>query len=151
MDNEIDVFEQGNNKIIDFLNYAKERDMIVDEYIEEILGDEDYTMVLEVSLQEINNHVNYFYNPYISTQHGVKGESHDTVLFITANSSQDPVVNISDFLELWSTCEINLLEFEQFYYAYKNMLNSIEASICMIIMYMKKDDYVKHKGYIILE
>lgn len=148
LDNVLGVFEHGNNKIIDFLNHAKEMDMINDEYIEEILGDEDYAAVLEVSIQEFHNLVNYLHSPYISTQHGVKGESYDTVLFIAANSSHDPVVNVSKFFELWSMCEIKLSEFEQFYYAYKNMLNNIEASICMKITDMKKDDYVKHKEYI---
>lgn len=148
LDNVLGAFEQGDNKIVDFLNHAKELDMINDEYIEEILGDEDYAMVLEVSIQEFHNLVNYLHNPYVSTQHGVKGESHDTVLFIAANSNHDPVVNISKFFELWSTYEIKLAEFERFYYAYKNMLNDIESSICMKITDMKKDDYVKHKEYI---
>lgn len=149
LDNVLSVFEQGNNKIIDFLNYAKEVDMIDDEYIEEILGDEDYAAVLEVFLQEFHNLVNYLYNPYISTQHGVKGESHDTVFFIAANSSHDPVVNISKFFELWGSHEIKLSEFEMFYYEYMNMLNNIEASIGMKISNMKKDDYAIHKGDII--
>lgn len=149
LDNVLEFFEDGNNKIIDFLNYAKEQDMINNEYIEEIIGDEDYDAVLQVSIQEFHNLVNYLYNPNISTQHGVKGESHDTVLFIAANSSHNPVVNISKFFELWSIHEVRLLEFEQFYYDYKNMLNNIEVSICMKIADMKKEDYEKHKGYIL--
>lgn len=149
LDNVLGVFEQDNNKIVDFLNHAKEMDMIDNEYIEEILGDEDYAMVLEVSIQEFHNLVNYLHNPYISTQHGVKGESHDTVLFIAANSRHEPVVNISKFFELWSMCEIKLSEFEQFYYAYKNLLDNIEVSISMKITDMKKEDYEKHKKYIL--
>lgn len=148
LDNVSDAYEQDDNKIIDFLIYAKKMDMIDAEYIEEILGDKDYATVLEVSIKEFHNLVNYLYNPYISTQHGVKGESHDTVLFIAANSSRDPVVNISKFFELWSKYEIKLSEFQLFYYAYKSMLNNIEKNICMKITDMKKDDYVKHKGYI---
>lgn len=84
--------------ILDFLNHAKEMDMINEKYIEEILGDENYATVLERPLQEIHNLVSYLYNSHISTQHGVKGESHDTVLYIAANSNHDPVVNISKIL-----------------------------------------------------
>lgn len=148
LDNVLGIFEQGNNRIIDFLNHAKEMDMINEEYTEEILGDEDYATVLEISLQECHNLVNYLYDPHISTQHGVKGESHDTVLFIAANSSHDPVVYISKFFDLWSEYEVKLPEFEQFYYAYKNMLDNIETSISMKISDMKKEDYAKYKDYI---
>lgn len=149
LENVLGVFEQGNNKIIDFLNHAKEMDMINEEYIEEILGDEDYATVLEISLQEFHNLVSYLYNPHISTQHGVKGESHDTVLYVAANSKHDPVVNISKFFDLWSSYEVKLTEFELFYYAYMDMLNNIETNIDMKISDMKKEDYTRHKEYIL--
>lgn len=149
LDNVLSVFEQEDNKIIDFLNHAKEMEMINEEYIEEILGDEDYDVVLEIQLQEFHNLVKYLYDPNISTQHGVKGESHDTVLFVAASSNHDPVVHISKFFELWSKYEVNLPEFEQFYYEYKNMLNNIEINIGIKISDMRKENYAEHKEYIL--
>lgn len=144
----LSVFENGQNKIIDFLNHANKMDMINAEYLEEILGDEDYVNVLEIPLQEFHNLVNYLHNPHISTQHGVKGESHDTVIFVAANSSHDPIVNISKFFELWSVVDVKLAEFESFYYEYRNLLKDIEASVGMKISDIKKEDYATHREYI---
>ncbi len=142
------VFENGKEKIIDFLNHAKEMDMLNAEYLDEIIGDEDYANVLETPLQEFHNLVKYLQNPHISTQHGVKGESHDTVIFMADNSSHEPIVNITRFFELWSVAEVRLSEFELFYYDYKKMLKEIESIIGMKSSNMKKEDYMAHKEYI---
>ena len=118
------------------------------EYIDEIMEDEEYINVLEVSMGEFHNLFNYLQNPHISTQHGVKGESHDTVVFVAANSNHNPVVHMNRFFELWSTIEISLPTFEQIYYKYKDLIGSIEAIIGMKISDMKKADYERNEDEI---
>ena len=82
--------------------------LLEEEYYGGIIEDEDYAPVLNVALSEIVILKNYIENPYISTQHGVKGESHDTVLFIAENNSRTPVVSMSKFFDLWSSVNVVL-------------------------------------------
>lgn len=145
----VNAYENGDNIIKDFLNLVNECNLVDEEYIQEILGDEEYAEVLQVHLHEFHDLVKYLNDPHISTQHGVKGESHDTVLFIAANSSRDPFVNISKFFDLWSVYEVKLSEFESFYYSYKNMLKDIEGNIGKKVSDMKKKDYVENEENII--
>ena len=145
----VNAYENGDNIIKDFLNLVNECNLVDEEYIQEILGDEEYAEILQVHLHEFHDLVKYLNDPHISTQHGVKGESHDTVLFIAANSSRDPVVNISKFFDLWSAYEVKLSEFESFYYSYKNMLKDIECNIGKKVSDMKKNDYVENEENII--
>lgn len=144
------IFCQFEKDIIikDFLLLVKELEMVDLEYIDEIMGDEEYINVLEVSMGEFHNLFNYLQNPHISTQHGVKGESHDTVVFVAANSNHNPVVHMSRFFELWSTIEISLPTFEQIYYKYKDLIGSIEAMTGMKISDMKKADYERNEDKI---
>lgn len=146
--NVLNFFENGEQKIIDFLNYINEMDIVNAEYLEEIIGDEEYAGVLGIYLQEFHNLVNYLQNPHVSTQHGVKGESHDTVIFMVANSKHEPIVNMTKFLELWGVAEVCLPEFEAFYYDYINLIVEIETIIGMKISKMKKEEYVAYRDEI---
>lgn len=127
--------------IKEFLLLVKQLDMVDSEYLDEIMGDEEYNDVLEISIREFHNLSNYLQDPHISTQHGVKGESHDTVAFIAADSKNNPVVHMSKFFELWSLFEINLPEFEKIYYRYKKLIIDIETMVGMKCSDMKKGDY----------
>lgn len=145
LENVLNFFKNGKEKIVDFLNYLKEIDIVNAEFLDEIIGDEDYANVLEIPLQEFHNLVTHLQNPHISTQHGVKGESHYTVVFMAANSSSEPVVHMTKFLELWSVVEVRLPEFEAFYYDYKKMIDEIETIIGMKSSKMKKEDYARYR------
>lgn len=144
----LNFYEDSDKRIVDFLNSFQEFDIVNPELIEDIIGDEDYANVLEVSLGEFHNLVNYLQNPHISTQHGVKGESHNTIIFVAANSSHDPVVSMNRFLKLWSAIEVKLSEFEAFYYNYKKLVIEVEKIIGMKPSDMKKEDYIGHEDEI---
>lgn len=81
-------------------------------------------------------------DPKISTQHGVKGESHDTVVFVSDNSRSNPVVHMSKFFEMWSNINITLSEFDAFYYIYSQTINQIEHKIGMKCSQLKADTYI---------
>lgn len=141
------IFIQFNMKISirDFLLLIQQLELVDFEYIDEIIGDDEYSNVLEVSIGEFNKLFDYLQNPHISTQHGVKGESHDTVAFIAADNNRDPVVHMSSFLELWSMSEVSLPSFEIFYYDYKNLIADIETVIGMKCSKMKSENYKPNK------
>ena len=71
-------------------------EFLVKEYYEEIVGDADYQTVLDVKMDEVRKLVDYLKNPRISTQHGVKGESHNTVVFVAENSTTTPIVHTAE-------------------------------------------------------
>ena len=141
LENVMMQYEDGEKSIAEFLIDIKEMDFVDDEYLDEIIGEEDYSDVIGVSMEEFHNLVKYLEEPHISTQHGVKGESHDTVIFLAANSSRNPVVNMTKFFELWSSTEVNLSEFEKFYYEYKNLIQEISEVVGMKCTDMKSNEY----------
>lgn len=141
LENVMNQYENGERSIGEFLKYTKEMKFVSDEYIDEIIGEEDYSAVIEISMEEFHNLVKYLKEPKVSTQHGVKGESHDTVIFLAANSSRNPVVNMTKFFELWSSIDINLSEFEEFYYEYKKLIQEISEIVGMKCTDMKSNVY----------
>lgn len=143
-------FGRDDVSIKEFMSILKASSFIDFEYIEEILGDQDYNEVLEIPILEFRNLLKYLKDPHSSTQHGVKGESHDTVAFLVDNSNNNPVVHMNDFLMLWSNCDVCLSEFEKFYYDYKNLIVNIEENIGMKCSDMKSLDY-KNKEKVIFD
>lgn len=141
------IFCQFNEEITirDFLLLLQKIELVDTEYIDEIIGDDEYNNVLEVLIGEFHKLFDYLQNPNISTQHGVKGESHDTVAFIVADSKRDPVVDMSGFLKLWSMSEVSLPSFEKFYYDYKNLILDIENIIKIKCSKMKSENYNPNK------
>lgn len=137
----MEKFNQKDTAIKDFLLFLKNMGMVNPDYVDEIVEDEDYTEVLNVAIREFDNLASYLDNPHISTQHGVKGESHETVFFMAANNSNRPVVSMSRFLKLWSTAEVSLPAFDQFYYDYKNLIHSVEQTIGMKCKELRKEQY----------
>lgn len=137
----VEKFHMSDVSINDFLMFLKEMEMVNQEYIEEIMGDVEYEKVLNVLLKEFNALCDYLANPHISTQHGVKGESHQTVFFVAADSVRSPYVSMSKFFKLWSMAEVDLSSFDKFYYDYKNMICSVEQLTGVKGSQMKKADY----------
>ena len=72
-------------------------DFIDEERIGLVLRDSKYDQVLDVCISEFRSLYDYLKIQNISTQHGVKGESHDSVLFVADDSTQ-PSVNMTVFL-----------------------------------------------------
>ncbi len=64
--------------------------------------------------------------PNVSTQHGVKGESHDTVFFIAEDSKNIPGVHMYSFFKLWSTTSLTLDDLESFYFEYKFWIDEVK-------------------------
>ena len=145
----VEVYQNKDSTIGSFLKRCCKDGLLEEEYYGGIIEDEDYVPVLDVALSEIIILKKYLANPYISTQHGVKGESHDTVLFVAENNSRTPVVNMSKFFDLWSNVKVALGDFDDFYYAFLKLVKSVENECGKKISEMKADDYNRNESFIL--
>ena len=127
------VFTNLNKEISisEYLYLLKETGLVNKEYIEELINDLDYKTVLTVSINEPKCIFNYLSDPKVSTQHGVKGESHDSVVFVADDSNNIPIVHMYSFFDMFSKIPVSLTTFNSFYYDYLTQLNSIEREINM--------------------
>lgn len=71
------------------------------------LENEKYAVLVLVPFQQVRIVFNYRLAPSRSTQHGVKGESHNKVLFV-AESSGSPLVKMKTLFDIWPKIELNL-------------------------------------------
>lgn len=132
-----------NNKmtILQFLDVCMKEEFVRENIYSDIMEDSDFQLVKDVCINEVSLLSEYLRDPTVSTQHGVKGESHDTVLFVADNSSRTPIVHMSEFLRLWAHMDIKLAEFDSFYYAFRNMIQTVENIIGMKCSDLKVDTY----------
>lgn len=134
-------YDSSTIKIGELIEICKNAEFISAEYCGGIMDDNDYDKALQVDMNEVKNLVKYLRNPMISTQHGVKGESHNTVVFVAENSNSVPIVHMSKFFEIWSIIDITLSDFDAFYYSYLDLIKSIETLCGMKCSAINKDNY----------
>lgn len=142
LDDIVALYNELSTTVDDFLSLCVEKKYIREEFYSAVIEENDYQLVKNVKVQEVKVLADYMSDPKISTQHGVKGESHDTVVFVADNSRSNPVVYMSKFFEMWSNIDITLSEFDAFYYIYSQMLNQIENKIGMKCSQLKADTYI---------
>ena len=142
LDDIVALYNELSTTVDDFLSLCVEKKYIREEFYSAVIEENDYQLVKNVKVQEVKVLADYMSDPKISTQHGVKGESHDTVVFVADNSRSNPVVHMSKFFEMWSNIDITLSEFDAFYYIYSQMLNQIENKIGMKCSQLKADTYI---------
>lgn len=142
LDDIVALYNELSTTVDDFLSLCFEKKYIREEFYSAVVEENDYQLVKNVKVQEVKVLADYMSDPKISTQHGVKGESHDTVVFVADNSRSNPVVHMSKFFEMWSNIDITLSEFDAFYYIYSQMLNQIENKIGMKCSQLKADTYI---------
>lgn len=142
LDDIVALYNELSTTVDDFLSLCVEKKYIREEFYFAVVEENDYQLVKNVKVQEVKVLADYMSDPKISTQHGVKGESHDTVVFVADNSRSNPVVHMSKFFEMWSNIDITLSEFDAFYYIYSQMLNQIENKIGMKCSQLKADTYI---------
>lgn len=137
-------FIDTSTTVDDYLNLCLTNHFITNEFYSAVTEDEDYQFAKEVKIHEVELISDYLENPLISTQHGVKGESHDTVVFV-ADNSNNPTVHMSKFFELWSRINISLSEFDTFYYSFSRTIQKIEDLIGMKCSELKTNSFEEHK------
>ncbi|MBL3847008.1 UvrD-helicase domain-containing protein [Bacillus paranthracis] len=137
---------QKEISISEFLTLLRGCNLFKSSYIDN-MGDE-YLEVLKVKLNEFKALSNYLRNPAVSTQHGVKGESHNTVFFIAEDSFRTPIVHMHKFLKLWTIKELTLDSLESFYYDYNKWIEDTISHLGCKISDLNKESHNEHKIYL---
>lgn len=138
------LFSETGVQIGDFIKFCIQKDFINKDAFFEIERNEEYNAVLSVPVIEFTHVYQYLENPHVSTQHGVKGEGHDSVYFFAEDSSQ-PYVRIYDLFQMitLSDININLTEFQGTYYKYCSMLEAVDQISPVPLRDLKKDQFIK--------
>jgi DNA helicase-2/ATP-dependent DNA helicase PcrA len=139
-----DVFHDESKTISDLLDKLVKASVVEMAYIEGIQSDDENQDALGVQLVELTRIAEYLRNPKVSTQHGVKGESHDSVVFVADDSFSNPIVHMYRFFEMWGQFPISLNAFNQFYYAYVSELSDLQSSLDMKVSDLNKNSYTQH-------
>lgn len=134
-----DEYYNKDNSISDFLIKIQ---LLKQEYFDIITQNTEYEQVMNTKISEFVNYVNYIKNSDCSTQHGVKGEGHDNILFVS-ESSTNPNINIYEFYKLYSKKNICMDDLDMFNKLYLISINKLEEKIGISINKLKKESYDK--------
>ena len=105
----------------------------------------EYQKVLDIEMKEVSNLANYLSMPHISTQHGVKGESHTSVIFVASDNVNTPNVRMYPFFELWSKLEFSLPQFEELFYSYSKIIEEVEKELGMKVSKLTAETHNKNE------
>ncbi len=145
----LDVYSNTETTIGCFLQQCYIKGLIQDEYYGKLMEEESYQDALNIKLSEAISVKQYLVKPNISTQHGVKGESYETVLFVAENNTRSLFVYINKFFEMWSKINVTLSSFEEFYYSYLTLIKQIEKGCNVKISEMSSAQYKCIEGTIV--
>lgn len=121
-----------------------EKGLINKEFAQGIYEEEEYLAVLNIELVEVRNLADYLNDPQISTQHGVKGESHNSVIFVCSDSNSIPVVHMYSFFGIWSQIDFSLNDIESFYYDYSKVVIETESDLGVKIKDLNAESHNKN-------
>ena len=136
-----DIMESGDKTIADLISRLADAHLLNEAYLSGIVDDDDYKLAELVPVIEVVHVADYLCNPRVSTQHGVKGESHDSVVFVAEDSSGDPRVAMYRFFEMWGQIQISAKMLNRFYYDFAAEVGNVQRSIGIKASDLKKDTY----------
>jgi DNA helicase-2/ATP-dependent DNA helicase PcrA len=145
------LIENDESSIGDVFNHLKDKQIIQDKYCEEIIQMPDYESVWGILFKEVLNIAKYLRDPTVSTQHGVKGESHDSVIFVAETNKLNPIVHMYEFFDIWSKIDITLEDLNKMYYSYSKDLEYIQAQLGIEIGKLNKETFSEYEQYLIQE
>ena len=125
------VYEKDGCLFRDVIKCLSDNEIIPETVKNSFEGIAEYSRVLDIEVIEVKKLADYLTMPHISTQHGVKGESHQSVIFVADDNDNNPNVRMYAFFELWSRLNFSLPEFENFFYSYNSIIKTVEEEIGM--------------------
>jgi len=128
------------------LKYLVNKDVITDSFIQGIIDDGEYQEALNVEVSEVKRSAAYLKEPRISTQHGVKGESHTSVIFVASDSTNTPIVHMYNFFRVWSQVDFSLNEIKDFYYKYAKLVVDTVNKLGMPTKDLTADSHNKNEA-----
>lgn len=143
------VIHDETKTISDLLLSLEETSLADEVYMRNVLADAENEAVFAVPVIELIRVLDYLDDPKVSTQHGVKGESHNSVIFVADDSSNMPIVYMYRFFDLLCQVPVSLQSFNQFYYAYAGELANLQNTIKMKISKLRSADYGQYADEIL--
>ena len=140
-----EVYEKDGCLIGDVIKCLFDNGLIPEDIKNGFEESAEYQRVLDIEFKEIKNLANYLSMPHISTQHGVKGESHQSVIFVAADNNSTPNVRMYAFFDLWSQLDFSLPEFEALFYSYRSTIKTVEAELGMKINELTAETHNKNE------
>lgn len=142
------IMESEDKTIADLISCLADAHLLNEAYLSGIVDDDDYKLAETVPVIEVIHVADYLCNPRVSTQHGVKGESHNSVVFVAEDSSGDPRVAMYRFFEMWGKIQISAKMLNRFYYDFAGEVGNIQRSIGIKASDFKKDNYAANEKMI---
>ena len=141
----IDQYESTEISIKEFCDYLIDEKFCNEDLFDFAYNNSEYDNMFEVPFLQFRNLNEHLEKPFISTQHGVKGEGYDKICFIAEESKNNPIVYMYDFFRLYCTKDINLTGFQEFYYDYNQELKKVDYKSLdnKDLFEPKKEEYLK--------
>lgn len=104
------------------------------------LCSEDYDVLVLVPFSQVRKVFDFRSAPSRSTQHGVKGESHEKVVFV-AETSPSPAVRMKTLFDLWPKYDLSLDVLEELLGKLAGSFRSANETISVDITKLNKDTF----------
>lgn len=122
------IKELLNTKTLDdWLNVWKKQRFINSTNVYKVMQEDMYKEALMLSVEQYVTWYEFTKNQYISTQHSVKGEGHDRVIFVSKDGYRSPNIKIYSLFNLWCEVDISFTEIEKFYYDYLKEIRDLQV------------------------
>lgn len=131
----------------DVVNEMDKRSFLSASFVDTVTAGE-YAGVLGVSPREAKRAWEYLSDKHVSTQHGVKGESHDAVVFVAEDNRYNPLVNMSGYFMLLAKVEVSLPKFQEFYYGFRNCVKELEDGMGVKVTDLHANEYQREEARI---
>lgn len=115
------------------------------------IDQESYNELINIPFSQVRHAFEFRKDPKRSTQHGVKGESHEKVVFIAETSKHTPVVHVSKLFDIWPRLDIGLDELESFQADISNAFCNARQNIGIDISTIPAAAYAPFKEISIVE
>lgn len=141
----IEIYEKDGCLIKEVIESLFDNGFIPEKVKNDFEENIEYQKVLDIEMKEVSNLANYLSMPHISTQHGVKGESHTSVIFVASDNVNTPNVRMYPFFELWSKLEFSLPQFEELFYSYSKIIEEVEKELGMKVSKLTAETHNKNE------
>lgn len=140
LDKLFEVMRDDNSSIKDVLEMLSSLAVTRAADVSGYLGSEDYDALILVPFQQVRRIFAFRSSPTRSTQHGVKGESHEKVVFV-AETSSSPAVGMKTLFSLWPKYELNLDSLEELLGKLSGLFSSAKDAIGVDISKLNRDTF----------
>lgn len=144
LDDVFDFLDSDTVTIQQVLSHLTSRGCMKATTAAEYLENEDYSSLLAVPFVQVRRMYTFNLKPGWSTQHGVKGESHEKVVFLAEDSNRTPYVHVTKLFNLWTEVSFSLASLEETYVRVADVYQRARQKFPEYFSKPNKDAYVLH-------